>query len=61
MSNECPIYISYVHVYSHGLQSKTTKELKKQWDMKVMVSPIVIGALGAVNKGLIKRIEDREI
>ena len=34
------------------------KELKKLWDMKVRIIPIVIGALGTVTKGLIKGQED---
>ena len=37
------------------------RELKKLWDIKVTVIPIVIGALGTVTKGLIKRLEDLEI
>ena len=35
--------------------------LKKQWNMKVMVVPIVIGTLGTVTKGLVKGLEDLEI
>ena len=31
------------------------RELKKLWNMKVMIVPIVIGALGTVTKGLLKR------
>ena len=30
------------------------RELKKQWNMKVMIVPIVIGALGTITKGLLK-------
>ena len=30
------------------------RELKKLWNMKVMIVPIVIGACGAVTKGLLK-------
>ena len=39
-----------------------TGELKtnKLWNMKVMVIPIVICALGAITKGLIKGLEDLE-
>ena len=33
-------------------------ELKKPWNMKVTIIPIVIGTLGTVNKGLIKGLED---
>ena len=35
------------------------RELKKLWNMKVMIIPIVIGALGPVTKGLIKGQEDK--
>ena len=37
------------------------RELKKLWNMKVSVIPIVIGALCIVTKGLIKGLEDLEI
>ena len=30
------------------------RELKKLWNMKVTIVPIVIGALGAITKGLLK-------
>ena len=33
-------------------------ELKKIWNMKVTVIPIVIGALGAIPKRLVKELED---
>ena len=36
-------------------------ELKKLWNMKVTVIPIVIGALGTVAKGLVQGLEDLEI
>ena len=36
-------------------------ELKKLWNMKVTIIPIVIGALGTVTKGLIKGVEELEI
>ena len=36
------------------------RELKKLWNMKVMIVPIVIGALGTVTKGLLKGLEDLE-
>ena len=35
-------------------------ELKKLWNMKVTLIPIVIGVLGTVTKGWIKGIEDME-
>ena len=37
------------------------QELKKLRNMKRTVMPIVIGALGTVTKGLIKRLGDLEI
>ena len=37
-------------------------ELKKKlWNMKVTIIPIVIGAFGTVNKGLLKGLEDLEV
>ena len=33
----------------------------KLWNMKVTITPIVIGAFGTVIKGLLKRLEDIEI
>ena len=38
-----------------------TRELRKLWNMKVMVIPIVIGTLGTVLKGLRRRLEELEI
>ena len=38
-----------------------TRELKKQWNMKVTFIAIVIGALGMVKKELIKGMEDMDI
>ena len=37
------------------------KELKKLWNMKVTIIPIVIGALGTVTKGLLQGIRNLEI
>ena len=37
------------------------RELKKLWNMKVTIVPIVIGALGTITKGLIKGLEDLEV
>ena len=36
-------------------------ELKQLWNMKVMVIPIVTGALGTAIKGLIQKLEDLEL
>ena len=38
-----------------------TRELKKQWNTKVTIIPIVIGALGKVTKELIQGLEVLEI
>ena len=35
-------------------------ELKKLWNMRVTIVPIVIGAIGTVTKGLLKVLEDLE-
>ena len=37
------------------------RELKKLWNMKVTIVPIVIGALGTVTKGLLKGLENLEV
>ena len=37
------------------------RELKKLWTMNVTVIPIVIGALGAVTKGLVQGLENLAI
>ena len=52
-----------------GIPLKNTKdkylnlarELKKLWNMKVTILPIVIAAFGTVTKGLLKKLEDFEI
>ena len=36
-------------------------ELKKLWNMKVTIIPIMIGAFGIVTKGLLKGLEDLEV
>ena len=33
------------------------KELKKRWNMKMTIVPIVIGAFGTITKGLLKGLE----
>ena len=38
-----------------------TRELKKLRNMKVMIIPIVIGALCTVTKGLVQGVEDLKI
>ena len=37
------------------------RELKKLWNMKVTIVPIVIGAFGTITKGLLKSLEDLEV
>ena len=37
------------------------RELKKLWNMRVTIEPIVIGAFGTITKGLIKVLEDLEV
>ena len=37
------------------------RELKKLWNMRVTILPIVIGALGTITKGLLKSLEDLEV
>ena len=37
------------------------RELKKLWNMKVIIIPIVIGAFGTVTKGLLKGLENLEV
>ena len=36
-------------------------ELKKLWNMKIMIVPIVIGTFGTITKGLLKGLEDLEV
>ena len=37
------------------------RELKKLWNMKVTIVPIVIGAFSTITKGLLKGLEDLEV
>ena len=37
------------------------RELKKLWNMKVTIIPIVIGTFSTVTKGLLKVLEDLEV
>ena len=39
---------------------KRGRELKKPWNMKVTIIPIVIGAFGTVTEGLFKGLKDLE-
>ena len=38
-----------------------SRGIKKIWNMKVTIVPIVIGAFGKVTKGLLKGLEDLEV
>ena len=44
-----------------GMYIDLARELKKLWNMKVPILPIVIDALGTVTVGLVKGLEDLEI
>ena len=37
------------------------RELKRLWNMKVTIVPIVIGAFNTITKGLLKGLEDLEV
>ena len=37
------------------------RELKKLWNMKITIVPLVIGALGTITKRLLKGLEDLEV
>ena len=37
------------------------RELKKLWNMKVSIVPLVIGAFGTITKGLLKGLQDEEV
>ena len=37
------------------------RELKKLWNMKVTIIPIVIGTFSTVTKGLLRGLEDLEV
>ena len=37
------------------------RELKRLWNMKVKIIPIVIGAFGTATKGLLKGLEDLDV
>ena len=37
------------------------RELKKLWNMKATIVPIVIGPFGTITKGLLKGLEDLEV
>ena len=41
--------------------NNNARELKKLWNKRVTIVPIVIGVLGTVTKGLLKGLEDLEV
>ena len=49
---ECEKKDKYLHL---------ARELKKQWNMKVTIIAIMIGAFGSVTKRLLKGLEDLEV
>ena len=65
--NHCQIIdfaVPYDSTVEQKEQEKTEKyqnlarELKKIWNMKVIVTPVIIGALGATPEKLKKRLQD---
>ena len=65
-NNTCRI-VDFAVSAEHRVKSKESgkndkyldlvRELKKLWNMKVTMIPIVIGALGTVTKGLVQGLE----
>ena len=62
--------VNFAVLADHGIKLKESektdkyldfaRELKKLWNMKVTIIPIVIDAFGTVTKGLLKGLEDLE-
>ncbi len=48
-------------IIMRGKYLDLARELKKLWNMKVTIIPIVIGAFGSVTKGLLKGLENLEV
>ena len=55
------IYLSLKESEKKDKYLDLARELKKLWNMKVTIVPIVIGALGTITKGLLKSLEDLEV
>ena len=60
--------IDYAVLADHRIKLKESekkdslaRELIKQWNVRVTIIPIVIGAFGTVIKGLLKGLEDLEV
>ena len=64
-SNICPgewdFEIQTDHLISVSKYLNFAKELKKLWNMRVMIIPIVIDTLGTVTQELLKGLKDLEI
>ena len=58
---ECLISINLKKCEKRDKYLDLARELKKLWNMKVTIVPIVIGAFGTISKGLLKGIEDLEV
>ena len=64
-------YYYYYYPVNHEIKLKEcentdkyldlAREVKKQWNMKLKIIPIVTGAFGTVSKGLLKGLEDLEV
>ena len=52
------ILSTYIYIYIYIYYDN---KLKKLWNMKVTIIPIIIGAFGTVTKGLLKGVEDLEV
>ena len=69
-----PYHVIYIHntvPADHRIKLKECEKkdkyldlvrgLKNQWNMKVTIVPIVIGAFGTITKGLLKGLEDLKV
>ena len=57
----CPGRITQKECEKKDKYCDLARELKKLWNMKVTIIPIVIGTFGTVIKGLLKGLEDLEV
>ena len=55
------IYIYLLSIYLQYCVHKNAVNMKKLWNMKVTILPIVFGAFSSVTKGLLKGLEDLEV
>ena len=56
-----PIIINLKECENKDKYLDLARELKKMWNMKVTIVPIMIGALGTVTEALFKGLVDLEI